>query len=92
MSSEPDDPLHSAIKKKVQRMERAERERPSLLAQTVFMGTLAGLFVLPVIVGAYLGNWLDSHMSGYSVRWTVSLILLGVFIGVINVYRYLKEH
>jgi len=92
MSAEPEDPLHRAIEKKVRRMERAERERPSLLAQTVFMGTLAGLFVLPVIVGAYLGNWLDSRLSGYSVRWTVGLILLGVLIGAVNAYRYLKEH
>ena len=56
------------------------------------MGTIAGLFVLPVVGGAYLGRWLDGLAEGYSVRWTVSLILLGVVIGGINVYRYLEEH
>ncbi len=35
---------------------RAERERPTLLAQTVYLGTLGLVFVLPVIVGAYLGS------------------------------------
>jgi ATP synthase protein I len=29
--------------------------------------------------------------SGYSVRWTISLILLGVFIGMFNVYYFIKE-
>ena len=49
------------------------------------------LFVLPVIGGAYLGHWLDSQASGYSVRWTLSLIVLGVIVGAVNVYLYIKE-
>jgi len=49
------------------------------------------VFVLPVVGGAYLGNWLDSLVAGYSIRWTVSLILLGVFIGMINVYFLIRE-
>jgi Putative F0F1-ATPase subunit Ca2+/Mg2+ transporter len=40
--------------------------------------------VLPVVAGAYLGRWLDSLVAGYSVRWTVSLILLGVVVGAVN--------
>jgi ATP synthase protein I len=47
--------------------------------------------VLPVIGGAYLGNWIDNQISGYSVRWTTSLIILGVMIGGMNVYLYIKE-
>ena len=41
--------------------------------------------------GAYLGHWLDGLVEGYSVRWTVSLILLGVFIGGLNVYLFIRE-
>ncbi|HCU54125.1 MAG TPA: F0F1 ATP synthase subunit, partial [Gammaproteobacteria bacterium] len=47
--------------------------------------------VLPVIGGAYLGRWLDSLVAGYSIRWTVSLILLGVFLGAVNVYLFIRE-
>ncbi|MBX3681007.1 AtpZ/AtpI family protein [Cognatazoarcus halotolerans] len=84
--------LSDAVRKDVTRIEKGERERRSMLGYTVFMGTIAGLFVLPVVGGAYLGRWLDSMASGYSVRWTVSLILLGVLIGAVNVYRYLEDH
>jgi len=84
--------LNDAVTKDVARIEKGERERRSVLGYTVFMGTIAGLFVLPVVGGAYLGRWLDGLAEGYSVRWTVSLILLGVVIGGINVYRYLEEH
>jgi ATP synthase protein I len=72
-------------------MKKAERERPTLIGQTIYVGTLGLLFVLPVIGGAYLGKWLDTLVAGYSVRWTVSLILLGVFVGALNSYLFIKE-
>lgn len=72
-------------------MKKAEREKSTLIGQTVYIGTLGLLFVLPVIAGAYLGRWLDSLVAGYSIRWTVSLILVGVFVGAFNVYLFIKE-
>lgn len=72
-------------------MKKAEREKSTLIGQTVYIGTLGLLFVLPVIAGAYLGRWLDGLVAGYSIRWTVSLILVGVFVGAFNVYLFIKE-
>ena len=72
-------------------MQQAERERGTLLGQTVYIGTLGLLMVLPIIGGAYLGRWLDSLVAGYSIRWTTSLILVGVFVGALNVYLFIKE-
>lgn len=86
-----DEQLRRAVEKQVKRMQRAEKERPTLLAQSVFMGTLALLFVLPVIVGAYLGNWLDNMAQGYSIYWTIGLLLVGLVVGVINVYIFVRE-
>jgi ATP synthase protein I len=83
--------LSKAIDEQARRRKKAEKDRSTLLGQTVYMGTLGLLFLLPVIGGAYLGVWLDSMVAGYSVRWTVSLILLGVFVGGVNVYLLLKE-
>jgi len=72
-------------------MQKAERERPTLISQTVYIGTLGLLFVLPLIGGAYLGNWLDGLATSYSTSWTISLILLGLLIGALNVYLFIKE-
>jgi ATP synthase protein I len=88
---EPDEELRKAVEQQAKRMQKAEHERPTLIGQTVFLGTLGLLFVLPVVGGAYLGIWLDSLASGYSTRWTMSLILLGVFIGGLNVYLFVRE-
>ena len=86
-----DEQLRKSVEKQVKRMRRAEKERPTLLAQSVYMGTLTLIFVLPVIVGAYLGNWLDNMVQGYSMHWTLGLIFLGLVIGMINVYMFIRE-
>jgi ATP synthase protein I len=83
--------LRTEVERQAQRMKQAEHERPTLLGHTVYMGTLGLLFVLPVVGGAYLGQWLDELLAGYSVHWTVSLILLGVFLGALNVYLFIRE-
>jgi len=84
--------LRQSIEKQAQRMTQAEKERPTLLAQTVFLGTLALLFVLPVVGGAYLGHWIDSLQAGYSYRWTMSLLMTGLIVGAMNVYLYIQRH
>ena len=84
--------LRQNIEKQAQRMTQAEKERPTLLAQTVFLGTLALLFVLPVGGGAYLGHWIDSLQTGYSYRWTMSLLMTGLIVGAMNVYLYIRRH
>jgi len=85
------DQLRDKIAKQARRMQRAEQERKSLLSQTAFLGTLGLVLVLPVIVGAYLGHWLDGLVAGYSVRWTVGLIFLGLVVGGVNVYLMIRE-
>jgi len=83
--------LKEEVAKQIRRMKEAEHDRPTLLKQTVFLGTLGLLFVVPVIIGAYVGRWLDGLTAGYSMRWTLSLIILGVGIGILNVYLNVKE-
>jgi ATP synthase protein I len=72
-------------------MAKAERERPTVLAQTATLGMLGLLMAIPVVAGAYLGRWLDGLSEGYSIRWTASLILLGVALGTMNIYLYLRR-
>ena len=83
--------LQKQVERQARRMKQAEQDRPTLIGQTIYVGTLGLMFVLPVVGGAYLGRWIDGIASGYSIRWTVSLILLGVFIGMFNVYYLIKE-
>ena len=89
MSPEPD--LRKQVERQVQRMRKAEHERRTLLAQTAYVGTLGLVFVLPVIGGAYLGRWLDERLPGYSMFWTLSLLITGVAVGALNVYFMIRS-
>ena len=83
--------LRQRVEHDAEQIERAQRERRGVLGYTVMLGTVAGIFIVPVVAGAYLGIWLDERAPGYSTRWTVSLIVLGVATGAYNVYRYVRE-
>jgi ATP synthase protein I len=89
----PDDRrrLAESVDRQAERLKSAEKDRPTLLAQTRFLGTIGLLFILPVIGGAYFGRWLDSKLPGYEVHWTVSMIFLGIVIGAVNVYYFARE-
>ncbi|MBX3332722.1 MAG: AtpZ/AtpI family protein [Nitrospira sp.] len=86
-----DNKLKERISRQTRRMKQAERDRPTLLGQTVYVGTLGLLMVIPIVVGAYVGQWLDSLVEGYSIRWTIGFILIGVVIGAVNIYLFVKE-
>jgi ATP synthase protein I len=86
-----DHDLVKRVERQAKRMKKAEQEKPTVIGQTIYMGTLGLVFVLPIVAGAYLGHWLDGLATGYSIRWTLSLILLGLFVGAMNVYLLLRE-
>jgi ATP synthase protein I len=83
--------LEESIQKRLRRMKQAEKERRTVIGQSIYLGTLGLIFVLPVIAGAYVGQWLDSLTETFEVHWTVSLIVLGVIVGGVNVYLFIRE-
>ncbi|MGY0614803.1 AtpZ/AtpI family protein [Vibrio sp. FJH11] len=85
------DDLKKKTESQVDRIKRAERDRHTLIGQTIYLGTLGLVLVLPIVGGAYLGHWIDSMIEGYSVRWTISFILLGVMVGMVNVYLLIRQ-
>ncbi len=84
--------LQLQVERQARRIKQADRDRPTLLGYTVYFGTLGLVFVLPLVAGAYLGRWLDKQLSGYSTSWTLSLIIIGIIIGAINVYLLIREN
>lgn len=77
--------------KDIHRLEMREKAPATWVGIAFYGGTVGLLFVVPIVAGAYLGRWLDSLFAGYSVRWTVSLIVLGIVLGAYNALRFMKE-
>lgn len=89
---DPKRSLQQQVQRQARRMKQAEHDRPTLIGQTVYLGTLGLVFILPVVLGAYVGVWLDEQGSGYSTRWTLSLLFLGLVIGAVNVYLLIRDN
>lgn len=90
-SKNSENDFRKSVKTSVDKIEQAKRQKTTVLAQTTYLGTIGFIFILPVIVGSYLGVWLDNKLKGFSISWTISLIIVGIFIGAINVYLFIKE-
>lgn len=83
--------LRRDVEHEVKRIHKAEVDRATLLAQAAYLGTVGLLLVLPVVAGAYLGRWLDARAAGFEVHWTTSLIVLGVAVGAVNVWLFIRQ-
>ena len=84
------DKLIAETRRDIDRLRDRERRPANWVGIVMYGGVLGLLFVVPIVLGAYLGRWLDGLVRGYSVRWTVSLILLGIALGAYNVFRFLR--
>lgn len=83
--------LKDSIETQIKRIKQAQREKPTLISQTTYITTLGLMMVLPIVGGAYLGHWLDGLIAGYSIRWTITLLVGGVVMGFFNVYFLIKD-
>jgi ATP synthase protein I len=82
----------NSIQRDNQRLNQQENSNTGWIGVLMYGGTLGLLFITPLVAGAYLGRWLDTLLSGYSVRWTISMILLGISVGAYNVFRFMQRH
>jgi ATP synthase protein I len=89
--SKENEKLKDGINRDVGKLEKAKREQHNVLTSLAYLTVLGLMFVIPVIAGAYLGVWLDNKFNGFSISWTITLIIIGVFVGVMNVYFLLRE-
>jgi ATP synthase protein I len=92
-SLNPKPALGIDIGAKAERKLRAQRHN----SQTVWLGLgMMGLIgwsvVVPTLLGAALGIWLDKHHTG-SYSWTLMLLIAGLALGCVNAWHWVnKEH
>jgi ATP synthase protein I len=91
MTDEEAERLRASVRRAERRRRKAERERPTVMAQTAYLGMLGLLIALPIVAGAYLGEWLDRRIHGFSVSWTVTFLIIGVAVGTFNAWWFVRE-
>ena len=60
--------LKKGLESSIEKLEKAKKEKKTILAQTIYLGTVGIMFILPVIIGAYVGVWLDNKYKGFSFQ------------------------
>jgi ATP synthase protein I len=54
------------------------------------MGLIGWSVVVPTLLGAALGHWLDGHYPG-GHSWTLALLVAGLAIGCANAWRWVAN-
>lgn len=76
---------------KVARKLRAKRnETQGVWFGLGMMGLIGWSVVVPTLLGAASGIWLDSHYPG-SHSWTLTLLIIGLVIGCLNAWRWVEK-
>lgn len=73
---------------------RKWRKKGIFWEKVLTVGAIGWMVVLPMVIGGYLGNYLDESVGrvGGGVSWTVTCIVLGLFVAVYSVWRvYLRR-
>jgi ATP synthase protein I len=88
---QPKSSLSQAVGVKAARKLKAKR-RP---AQGVWfgvgmMGLIGWSVVVPTLLGAALGLWLDKNYPG-TLAWTLILLLIGLVIGCLNAWHWVRK-
>lgn len=75
------------IERSAKELMKARKEKRSFWHYASLVGAGGWLFVIPVVGGAYLGRYLDKKM-GSGIILTAALIVIGIAIGVYNIWHF----
>jgi ATP synthase protein I len=74
-----------------QQVRRAQNARHTGFWQGLAaLGAVGWMVVLPALVGAFAGRWLDSRFAS-GAFWTLTLLLLGVAVGCATAWRHVRK-
>lgn len=86
---EPD--LAGKIGAKAARKLKARRnEAPGIWFGLGMMGLIGWAIVVPTLLGAALGLWLDKQFPG-GRSWTLALLVAGLLLGCFNAWRWVEQ-
>lgn len=89
ISRDPDDdPFVREVRRQAK---RAQVEQDLTFWQGLgLVGSVGWMVVLPTLLGALLGRWLDVE-AGTGVFWSLSLLFAGVALGCITAWRHVHR-
>ncbi|WP_020176294.1 AtpZ/AtpI family protein [Methyloferula stellata] len=90
---EPDekDPLLENVQLRDERHKRWLREGdPSVARRLAQIGVLGWIIVVPMLIGVFVGRWLD-QMFNSGLFYTAPLLMLGVALGCWSAWKWMQS-
>ncbi|MBW8831967.1 MAG: AtpZ/AtpI family protein [Burkholderiales bacterium] len=83
--------LAATVGAKVQRkLDSRRRGAPGVWFGLGTMGLVGWSVVVPTLLGAALGIWLDAHHAGRH-SWTLALLMAGLVLGCFNAWHWVAK-
>jgi ATP synthase protein I len=76
--------------KAARKLEARRNSTPGVWFGLGMMGLIGWSVVVPTLLGAALGIWLDNHRPG-SHSWTLMLLVIGLAIGCLNAWHWVAK-
>ena len=89
-SSESSATLAQQVGAKAERKLKARRSRQGVWFGLGMMGLIGWSVVIPTLLGAGLGMWLDSRFPGKH-SWTLALLVAGIVVGCLNAWNWISK-
>jgi ATP synthase protein I len=87
----PEDKLLREAERREERHKSWLREGdPSVARRLAQIGVLGWIIVLPMLVGIFLGRWLDAALHS-GIFWTSPLLILGLALGCWSAWKWMNS-
>jgi ATP synthase protein I len=85
------DPLVQGIRLRKERNRRWLREgNPSVVRHLAQIGVLGWIIVVPILMGIFVGRWLDRTFDS-GLFYTAPLLMLGAALGCWSAWKWMKS-
>ena len=85
------DPLVKGVRLGGKRHQRWLREGdPSVARQLARIGALGWIIVVPMLIGIFIGHWMD-HKFYTGLFWTAPLLMLGLALGCWSAWKWMNN-
>jgi ATP synthase protein I len=74
--------------KEIRKMKERRKSKRGVLFGLGMFGLVGWSVVVPTVLGALLGIWLDEKFPGKQ-SWTLTLLLIGLIMGCVTAWRWL---
>jgi ATP synthase protein I len=86
-----EDPLLTGVRLRRERHRRWLRDGdPSVARRLAQIGVLGWIIVVPMLIGVFVGRWLDQNFHS-GLFWTAPLLMLGAGLGCWSAWKWMKS-